>query len=112
MCYSAEVVWLCLKAGREKEHQRTTITSFSFFGGALKANHLCNLTAKKTAEVSQTYIFIFFLCSEEFSKEGEGNYFYMRQLFYLKQLLNCWIDLLREKYRVNNTKHVHLSGLR
>lgn len=29
----------------------------------------------------------------------------MRQLFYLKQLLNCWIDLLRvakEKSGVNN----------
>lgn len=49
MCYSAEVELLCLKAGREKEHQRTTITSLSFFGRALKANHLCNLTAKKTA---------------------------------------------------------------
>lgn len=94
MCYSAAVGWLCLKAGREKQHQRTTITSFSFFRGALKANHLCNLTAKKQQRSPKPAVSVFFLCSEEFSKESEGNYFCMRQLFYLKQLLNCWIDLL------------------
>lgn len=59
---------------------------FSFFNRGLKANHLCYLTAKKTTEVSQTYIFTFFFVCEVFSKEGKGNYFYMRHLFYLKPL--------------------------
>lgn len=38
--------------------------------------------------------FLLFFVSEVLSKEGEGNYFYLRHLFYLKPLFKCWFDLL------------------
>lgn len=45
----------------QRESNRGPQSHFSFLNWGLKANHLCYLTAKKITEVSQTYIFTFFL---------------------------------------------------
>lgn len=83
------------KQGEKEKRNRGPWSHFfpHFSTKAFKAHDLSYLTAKETTKASQTYIFPFFV-SEVLSKEGEGNYFYLRHLFYLKPLFKCWFDLL------------------